>query len=131
MGSAADASPCENPETGEEVVLEYSTDGGVTWNVINTYGPTLFPMTVITEPMPPGAFAPTVRFRWRQLSNSGSGWDNWAIDNVDIQCVKGVSKVVYVDAPAGGIVLRSANGQCWLLTVSNAGNLVVISTVCP
>ncbi len=78
------SSPCENADGGEEVVLEYSVNG-VTWTTMNTYNTSLYSsFTQITEAIPAAANSSTTSFRWRQLSHSGSGYDNWAIDDVSI-----------------------------------------------
>jgi hypothetical protein len=81
------SSPCENVDGGEDIALEYSTNGGLTWTRINTYfqSDTRFQgFGRAVELMPPRAISASTRFRWRQLSNSGAGFDNWALDNVEI-----------------------------------------------
>ena len=129
MGSPADASPCENPEPGEEVVLEYSVDGGATWTVLGTYGPTLFPMTTFTVNLPATVNGQWVMLRWRQLAGSSSpDWDHWAIDNVVITgvCkwdVPAQSGDIYVESIGRGVILRSPDGNCWRITVDESGSL--------
>ncbi|MCF8372923.1 MAG: choice-of-anchor D domain-containing protein [Bacteroidales bacterium] len=77
--------PCENADGGEDVALQYSVDGGLVWTTINTYDSENYPsFTLIEEPIPFSAQSVSCRFRWYQLSHSGSGYDNWAIDDVDI-----------------------------------------------
>lgn len=80
------ASPCEAADAiTESVDLEYSTNGGLNWTTVNTYINNAYPtLTFITEPIPVGAQTTATRFRWRQQSHSGSGFDNWLIDNVTI-----------------------------------------------
>ncbi len=129
MGSAADAAPCENPEPGEEVVLEYSIDGGLTWTNLATYGPTIFPMTTFTVNLPAGLNGQWVMLRWRQIGGSSSpDWDHWAIDNVVITGVcryniPGQSGDVYVESVGRGIILKSPDNRCWRLTVNESGEL--------
>lgn len=78
-------SPCEDAETGEDVVLEYSTDGGGTWNLINTYTTPTTTWTSISENIPAGAQTASTRFRWRQVSfTSSTFYDHWAIDEAQI-----------------------------------------------
>ncbi len=48
----------ENPESGEEVVLEYSTDDGMTWSNIATYPLTITTWTTINVPIPVDAIPP-------------------------------------------------------------------------
>lgn len=80
------AAPCEDADPGEDIVLEYSTGGP--WNNINTYFEALYPVfTLISAPIPPAAWSPTTQFRWRQVSNSGAGQDNWALDDIVISSV--------------------------------------------
>ena len=79
-------SPWENVDIPEEgVVLEYSTDGGMTFTVAGTYDTaTYYNWTAITLPIPSAAQSLATQFRWRQLSNSGTGYDHWALDNVKV-----------------------------------------------
>lgn len=94
---ATGTAPCDNADPGEDVVLESSTNGS-TWSVIATFNEAAFPAFVtITWSLPPlGANA---QLRWRQLSNSGAGQDNWCLDNVEV--------TRYVD-PASGLVWAPA-----------------------
>ena len=82
------AFPCDNVDPGEDIILEYSTDGGGIWDPIQTYfesGYAVF--TDVTAEIPAAAETASTRFRWRQLANSGNNEDNWAIDNVYIGAV--------------------------------------------
>lgn len=45
----------ENPEPGEEVVLEYSVDGGISWSLLATYPLSLTSWTTIDVPVPANA----------------------------------------------------------------------------
>ncbi|MCB0791530.1 MAG: gliding motility-associated C-terminal domain-containing protein [Flavobacteriales bacterium] len=85
MHIGAGAPPCDDADPGEDVVLEYSTNGGGTWTNIATYWEYLYPnFTTINVAIPPAAQTPNTLFRWRQLNSSGPGNDNWALDNVAI-----------------------------------------------
>ncbi len=110
--------PCENADGGEDIGLQYSTDGGLTWNTINIYNTESFPVfTLIQENIPLAAEATNCRFRWYQFNHSGSGYDNWAIDDVEIITTSfsvilsqnsGIlnpsdSSVIYVTAIASGL----------------------------
>jgi len=83
---------CEASDlAGENVLLEYSTDGA-SWTLIDTYsfaGP-FGSWGQECATIPPGAKTPTTRFRFRQPDNSGVGFDNWALDKVetDVLCTQ-------------------------------------------
>jgi len=79
----------ENADSGEDVVLEYSTDDGQTWNVVNTYDTEDYTSwTWINEAVPAEAMGPSTSFRLRQTafssSTSSQGVDNWGIDQLTI-----------------------------------------------
>ena len=79
------SSPCELADFGEDIKLQYSINGGLSWTDINTYyagGYTTF--TYITEAIPVIAQTNSTQFRWMQVSHSGAGYDNWSIDDVSI-----------------------------------------------
>jgi hypothetical protein len=80
-------SPWENVDIPDEgVVLEYSTNGGTSFTVAGTYDTaTYYNWKTITLPIPPAAQSPAAQFRWRQLGNSGTGYDHWALDNVTVE----------------------------------------------
>ena len=85
------SSPCENADGGEDVVLEYSINNGATWVNIQTYYNDNYPVfTAVQAQIPVGAQSMTTLIRWRQLSHSGSGYDNWSIDEVSINGTGGV-----------------------------------------
>jgi len=74
--------PCQNADPGEDVVLEYSTNNGFSWNTIASYAENAFPVfTAIDQVIPAGAQGNNTMFRFRQLANSGAGQDNWAVDD--------------------------------------------------
>ncbi len=96
------ASPCENADPGEDVVLEYSTNQGGTYTTLVTYGTEVFTnWNASTVPIPPAAQTTSTRFRWRQLSNSGTNFDNWGIDNLVIPAAPLPSQIA--GTPSGGI----------------------------
>ena len=47
-------------------------------------------MTTVTTVLPPDALATDTTLRWQQLSNSGSSYDEWALDDIT---VTGLDKV--------------------------------------
>jgi len=100
---------CETADNGEDVVLEASYDNGVTWTNIATYlagGTTntaFANFTTVTENVPAGPTGSTTRVRWRQLTNSGLGSDNWDIDNVSIVQGNPSGNFTYAWSPATGL----------------------------
>lgn len=98
--------PCEGPDLQNEgVELQYSLDGGSTWNSIVYYSPGGFelpsnPMTggssttgptayttwsTFNVTIPSGAYSTSTIFRWIQQFSSGSPNDNWGLDNINFQ----------------------------------------------
>lgn len=79
--------PWEKADSGESVVLEGSTNGGTSWDQIayvldesrNPVGWQDF-----SVPLPEPFRVPGLTLRWRQLADSGSTFDVWAIDDVAI-----------------------------------------------
>ena len=83
--------PCEGPDEPDEgVYLQYSTDGGNTWNTINYFDPNggndpdLVNWNNWCFTVPQAAITPNTSFRWFQDNDSGADFDHWGIDNVNI-----------------------------------------------
>jgi len=86
-----DASPCEGPDEPDEgVYLQYSTNGGTTWNTIQYYDPNGGYDDELTEwnqycaVLPPGAMTANTMIRWHQDDVTDAEFDHWGIDNVGI-----------------------------------------------
>lgn len=95
--------PCEGAEPGEDVVLEYSNNGGLSWTIFKTYYENQYPVfTSLNIPIPLAAQTAGTRFRWRQLTNSGAGQDNWALDDIYIG-IKNNSNSTFVWSPVTGL----------------------------
>ncbi len=76
---------CEYLDPGEDIVLEYSNNAGGIWTNISTYySGNYFTFTPFSIPIPLAAQTMGTRFRWRQLSHSGSCCDHWALDDISI-----------------------------------------------
>jgi len=75
--------PWERPDLPDQgVVLEYSTNLTLNFQIIGRYDtPEFYNWTLVSLPIPTEARLPAVYFRWRQLANSGSGYDHWALDD--------------------------------------------------
>lgn len=87
----SDASPCEGPDESDEGVhLQYSIDNGTTWTDINYWDPNggNDPMLTVWNQycsnLPIAAQSTTTLIRWHQDDVSGSDYDHWGIDNVQI-----------------------------------------------
>lgn len=77
---------CEGPDAGENIFLQYSTDGGTTWLPIIDYSPAAVGGTwaSYSVPIPVGAQTVSTMFRWEQLSFSLATGDNWGLDNIQV-----------------------------------------------
>ena len=75
-----------NASPGQDVVLEYSTDGGTTWTILETYDTEDYAdwSTPIIEDVPAEALSNATQFRWRQQGTSTPGTNNWALDDVTV-----------------------------------------------
>ncbi len=99
------AAPCEGPDLAHEgISLQYSIDGGVTWNDIVYYSPGGFELpsnpgttgsvvngqtpytswNTYSVAIPTAAETPNTILRWVQLNSSGTCCDNWGVDNINV-----------------------------------------------
>jgi gliding motility-associated-like protein len=106
----AGAAPCEGPDQANEgVALQYSTNGGTTWNTIEYYQPDGQILTTIPTstaslvgagqatpftvwdtyvvPIPVAAQTTATGFRWIQLNSSSAAFDNWGLDNIVVNAM--------------------------------------------
>ena len=114
LGSGS--APCEMADSGEGITLQYSTDGGATWNIMAYYNAGSYAdFTHIETEIPEAAQTAATRFRWAQLIFSGAGYDNWAVDNIRI----GNSGYANL-APETGTV-SPAGGQAVTVNINAAG----------
>ena len=130
--------PCENVDPGEDVYLQYSTDGGNTWTFLASYG-SGFNLGAFSNQsilIPLAARTANTIFQWVQPNFSGAGLDNWALDNV---LISGYQPLTYSWSPSTGLsnptisnpkVLPATNGTTnYTFTVSAAGGCVSTTTV--
>ena len=91
-----DPSPgCEDPERpDEEVKLQYSINGGVSWitifeewDTIGTNNNPWYSWYEVDEPIPLGAQTSSTIFRWYQPDNDGDLWDNWGLDDIVVNAI--------------------------------------------
>ncbi|MBI2967655.1 MAG: choice-of-anchor D domain-containing protein [Bacteroidetes bacterium] len=76
---------CEYLDAGNEVYLQYSNNGGGSWNNILTFNSgTYASFTLVNQAIPPAAKTISTRFRVWQPNPDCFGCDNWAIDDFSI-----------------------------------------------
>ncbi|MBK6944603.1 MAG: gliding motility-associated C-terminal domain-containing protein [Flavobacteriales bacterium] len=82
--------PCEDADPGEDVIFQYSTNNGLSWNtppngtMHQDLYPTFLPVSI---DLPLNAQGPNVMFKISQPVHSGAGQDNWSIDDLIISRV--------------------------------------------
>jgi hypothetical protein len=109
---------CENADAGEDLVLEYSLNGGASWIVFKTYDTEEYTsFSLITEDLSSAVNWNAVSLRWRQVSHSGSGYDHLAIDDVSIY----TSSAGIVSASQDSGVLLPTQQSVIQLTFHSAG----------
>ncbi len=80
---ATGIAPCDDAELGEDILLEYSTNGGATWQPWTTLFEFNYPVvTLVDLPVPLGGQTANTRIRWSQPNFSAINEDVWWIDNV-------------------------------------------------
>lgn len=77
---------CSYPTyTGEGIVLQYSTNGGINWtNALTVQYYQYRSPSEVTYVLPNDAKKAATRFRWWQASSSGNNYDIWSIDEIYI-----------------------------------------------
>lgn len=123
---ASGAAPCDDAEPGDNILVQHSPNGS-TWTTIATLNEAAYPnWTVVHLPLPPGLTS-TTRFRWSQVSNSGAGTDNWALDDVRITTFDNTglsfswAPGVSVNNPTSPTPTASPmSGTTYVLTVQNS-----------
>lgn len=91
VGNTSSGAACENADAGEDIILEYSTNGGASWTTMNTYYQSQWDNNPTWQnfliPIPPMAQTTATRFRWSQPTfTQVADNDAWALDNVDFTC---------------------------------------------
>ncbi|XP_074645991.1 reelin-like [Tubulanus polymorphus] len=82
--SASDSCPCPDHQ-GEDVILQYSCDGGIIWKMLETFSAVKMQNPrVLSVKLPSAARKEMCRFRWWQPNHSGPNHDVWALDDISI-----------------------------------------------
>ncbi|WP_067515938.1 type I secretion C-terminal target domain-containing protein [Endozoicomonas ascidiicola] len=74
-------------ESNEYIQLQYSTDGGSTWTTHQNYNNSSYfngEWHTINEDLSGNLQQDNIQFRIQQVTNSGEGYDDWAIDDLSI-----------------------------------------------
>jgi trimeric autotransporter adhesin len=130
--SGSGGAPCENADANENVVLQYSINGGLTWVLIATYNQANWDTNnswqAQSVAIPVAAQTLNTMFRWAQPQFSAcSGCDNWAIDNVNIACAP--PAYTYVWTPTSNMtnattqtptICPLVNGTSYTGTITNS-----------
>jgi gliding motility-associated-like protein len=91
----------ENSEQDENFYLDYSTDGGATWTLIQSFDADQYAamngFAYISITIPDDAETPNTRFRWNQL-NHFPDKDVWILENISIK--EGLSDYSYQWTPS-------------------------------
>jgi|GEM_PF-3264374 len=99
--------PSENPDSGENLLVEYYNDIG-SWVLLDMYlgdtysGGHIFGLQAYN--LPPDALHPGFRMRFRQTGGSGGTLDWWHIDDVLIQTTGGSDVEWLTETPNVGII---------------------------
>lgn len=111
--------PCDDAEFGENVILEYSTNGGATWVLWTTLFEFNYPTaTLVTLPIPVGAQTASTRFRWSQPTFTAVNEDVWWLDNILLTAIGG-SGLAYSWSPSN--TLSQPNAPVTAASPTNAG----------
>jgi hypothetical protein len=121
--SDGDSFPWEDATLPSEgVVLEYSNDNGLNYQVLLTMDTVVYnSWTTELLTIPGVAQGTATLFRWRQLGNSGSNFDHWALD--DVQIAVGPSPPSIFQEPSD---LTVASGGTATLRVEASGSLPLV-----
>ena len=90
-GRQGNSGICEGIEKQNEgVALQYSTNGGTTWTLIQYWSPNggndpqMINWNQYVVNIPQAAMTASTRFRWFQEFSDGAGFDTWGLDNMQI-----------------------------------------------
>ncbi|MBE7495663.1 MAG: choice-of-anchor D domain-containing protein [Verrucomicrobiaceae bacterium] len=132
LAQGGGVNPWETADAGDEVVVEYSTDGANFVMLGGPYNPRFW--TNIILALPPAAQTAATQVRFRQLANAGSGTDHWAIDDVQIGtgfvtapeiAILDHSSIDFVDGVSSysfGNVNMGASSTARTFTIRNTGS---------
>ena len=90
VGNASSGAVCAAAENNEDIIFEYSINGGGSWLNIATYDESLWDANNAWQCFSPtlpllAQNNPSTIFRWRQTNFEAD--DNWSLDNVSFNCI--------------------------------------------
>jgi len=130
--NSSGGAPCENADNGEDVILEYSIDGGATYAQIQLHDQSDWDSIpnwqcfTITIPAP--AQTASTIIRWNQPNYSAcTGCDNWSLDDVAFTCPQ---NYLYSWSPSSGMTSpNSSSTDLFVPTDSTTYFLYTLDTV--
>ena len=106
---------CEALSSGEEIVLQISSNNGITWTDL-----LVFPITTTTADysytIPANAINSNAKLRVYQRTHDGSNYDTWSIDNFAISVNNSNNSYSYAWSPAAS--LSSTTSQSTIATIT-------------
>ena len=75
---------CETVDSGEGVVMEYQRSGSTSWTQLFSSNSNLAYYKTMRRVSVSVSGGGSFRFRWRQLGHSGSSYDHWMVDQIQI-----------------------------------------------
>lgn len=95
---------CNSPESVDNIMLQYSTNGGASWVTLRTYTTTMWGSTFSSVwqnyvvPIPATAAPIMLRFNQPASNYLGAGFDYWLLEDVSISC-SSLSSYTYAWSP--------------------------------
>lgn len=135
IGNTGSGSACENADAGEDVLFQYSINGGTTWTTITTYLQSSWDgnnnWQNFNVPIPPFAQTTATRFRWIQPTFTNvAGQDAWAIDDISYQCTPPTYDVEWTPALTLNDPLLQTPTACPLDTTTYSATITDPVTGC-
>lgn len=135
MGNTGSGVACENADAGEDVLFQYSTNGGATWTNITSYLQSGWDgnnnWQNFTVPIPPLAQTLSTRFRWIQPTFTNVfGDDAWALDNVSFTCTPPAYDIQWTPASTLNNATAQSPSACPLDTTTYFATITDPQTGC-
>jgi len=131
---------CEGPDNKEGVYVQYSTNGGTTWNTFKLMFPGeesggtmgvggyVYYWNKQVLPIPVGAKTANTKFRWIQQQSTSGSEDSWGLDNVMISTQKALTITIY-DQAAPATILATSTTSPLTLSVSPTANTTYVAKI--